>query len=58
MKKFEHILYSAVGLVALATGADLRGAVFSLCFVLPYLLAAGLFRHAAQEAALALPRNR
>ena len=41
-------LHGAVALVALVAGWDLRGAVFSLCFVLPYLFAAGLFRLAAR----------
>jgi hypothetical protein len=43
-------VHGAVALGALATGADTRGAMLSLCFVLPYLLAAGLFRLAAREA--------
>jgi hypothetical protein len=44
-------VHGAVALVALATGTDMRGAVLSLCFVLPYLFAAGLFRLAARETA-------
>lgn len=40
-------VHGAVSLVALAAGWDLRGAVLSLCFALPYLVAAGLFRRAA-----------
>jgi hypothetical protein len=47
-------VHGAVALVALATGTDLRGAVLSLCFVLPYLFAAGLFRLAAREPATAV----
>jgi hypothetical protein len=31
----------------------MRGAIFSLCFVLPYLFAATLFRLAAREPAAA-----
>jgi hypothetical protein len=46
-------VHGAVALSALAMGTDLRGAVFSLGFVLPYLLAAGLFRLAAREPAAA-----
>jgi hypothetical protein len=43
-------LHGAIALVALVAGWDLRGALFSLGFVLPYLVAAGLFRLAAREA--------
>lgn len=42
-------VHGVVALVALAAGWDMRGAVFSLGFVLPYLFAAGLFRVAARE---------
>lgn len=42
-------VHAAVSLVALVAGWDLRGAVFSLCFVLPWLFSAGLFRQAARE---------
>lgn len=45
------IAHGAVAAVALVAGWDLRGAVFSLGFVLPYLFAAGLFRLAAREQA-------
>ena len=38
-----------VAAIALAAGWDMRGAVFSLAFVLPYLAAAQLFRLAARE---------
>ena len=44
-------IHAAVSLVALAAGWDPRGAVLSLCFVLPWLFSAGLFRHAARETA-------
>src|SRR5690606_13426861 len=37
----------AVALVALVAGPDVRGAAFALCFVLPWLFSAGLFRRAA-----------
>ena len=47
------IAHGLVALVALVAGWDLRGAIFSLAFVLPYLFAAGLFRLAAREAAAA-----
>jgi hypothetical protein len=43
-------VHGAVALSALVMGTDLRGAVFSLGFVLPYLFAAGLFRLAAKQA--------
>lgn len=43
-------VHGAVALSALVLGTDLRGAVISLGFVLPYLLAAGLFRLAAKQA--------
>ena len=46
-------VHGVVALVALAAGWDLRGSVLSLCFVLPYLFAAGLFRLAAREPAAA-----
>lgn len=42
-------IHAAVALYALAAGWDLRGAVFSLAFVFPWLLSAGLFRKAARE---------
>ena len=42
----QSLLLSSVALVA---GWDMRGAIFSLCFVLPYLFAATLFRLAARE---------
>ncbi len=44
-------IHGAVALVALVAGWDMRGAVFALCFVLPWLLSAGLFRLAARQAA-------
>ena len=40
-------VHGTVALVALVAGTDPRGAALSLCFVLPWLLSAGLFRHAA-----------
>lgn len=43
------IAHGLVALVALVAGWDVRGALFSLCFVLPYLFAATLFRRAARE---------
>lgn len=42
-------VHGAVALVALVAGWDLRGSVLALCFVLPYLFSAGLFRLAARE---------
>lgn len=47
------IAHGLVALVALVAGWDMRGAIFSLCFVLPYLFAATLFRLAASESAAA-----
>ena len=47
------IAHALVSLVALAAGWDLRGAALSLCFVLPWLLSAGLFGKAAREQARA-----
>lgn len=44
-------IHGAVALVALVAGGDVRGAVFALCFVLPWLFSAGLFRIAARELA-------
>jgi hypothetical protein len=44
--------------VALVAGWDLRGAIFSLCFVLPYLFAATLFRLAASESTAAAAYKR
>ena len=41
-------VHAGAALYALAAGWDLRGAVFSLAFVFPWLLAAGLFRQAGQ----------
>lgn len=41
--------HGLVSVVALAAGWDLRGAVLSLCFVLPWLASAGLFRQAARS---------
>jgi hypothetical protein len=43
----EDNAWNLLFLVALVAGWDVRGAVFSLCFVLPWLLSAGLFRRAA-----------
>lgn len=43
------IAHGLVALVALFAGWDMRGAVLSLVFVLPYLFAATLFRMAARE---------
>ena len=40
-------LAAALWLLPLVAGTDPRGAALSLCFVLPWLLSAGLFRHAA-----------
>ncbi|MGN6113233.1 MAG: hypothetical protein ACTHOC_09575 [Luteimonas sp.] len=44
-------LHGVVALVALVATTDMRGALLSLCFVLPYLFSAGLFRLAARETA-------
>lgn len=41
-------IHAAVALYALVAGPDMRGAVFSLAFVFPWLLAAGLFRRVAR----------
>lgn len=43
-------LHGAVAVVALVAGPDLRGALFALAFVLPYLFSAGLFRLAERTA--------
>jgi hypothetical protein len=43
------IAHGLVSVVALVAGWDLRGAVFSLFFVLPWLVSAWLFRRAARE---------
>jgi uncharacterized membrane protein len=43
--------HGLVSLVALVAGWDMRGAVLSLFFVLPWLLSAGLFRKAAGSGA-------
>lgn len=43
------IAHGLVSVVALASGWDMRGAVFSLFFVLPWLVSAGLFRQAARS---------
>jgi hypothetical protein len=43
------IVHGLVSLVAIVAGWDLRGALLSLCFVLPWLVSAGLFRRAARE---------
>lgn len=43
----------ALSLWCLVAGPDLRGAMVSLFFVLPWLLSAGLFRKAAREEAAA-----
>lgn len=42
-------VHAAVSLAALVAGWDRTGAVLSLGFVLPYLVAASLFRRAARE---------
>ncbi len=42
--------HAVVSLVALFAGWDLRGALFSLAFVLPYLAAAGLFQRSMRAA--------
>lgn len=42
-------VHGLVSVVALVAGWDMRGAVFSLFFVLPWLLSAGFFRQAARE---------
>lgn len=41
--------HALVGVVALAAGWDMRGAVLSLFFVLPWLVSAGCFRQAARS---------
>ena len=41
--------HGLVSVIALVAGWDTRGALLSLCFVLPWLLSAGLFRQAARE---------
>jgi low temperature requirement protein LtrA len=46
-------IHGAVALAALALDPDKLGAALSLCFALPYLVAAGLFRMAARETAAA-----
>jgi hypothetical protein len=46
-------IHAAVALAALAMDPDKLGASLSLCFALPYLVAAGLFRLAAREGAAA-----
>lgn len=43
--------HGLVSVVALVAGWDMLGAVLSLCFVLPWLLSAGLFRKAANSGA-------
>lgn len=45
------IANGALSVVCLVAGWDYRGALFSLFFVLPWLLSAGLFRKAAREQA-------
>lgn len=46
------IIHALVSVVAIVAGWDPRGAVLSLCFVLPWLVSAGLFRMAAREQAM------
>jgi len=46
-------VHGAVALFALLAGWDMRGSLFSLGFVLPYLFAAGLFKLATRETAVA-----
>ena len=43
------IAHGGVALYALVAGMDQRGAIFALCFVLPYLFAAGLFGLSARQ---------
>ena len=43
------LVHGLVSVVAIAAGWDMRGAVRSLFFVLPYLFSAGLFRQAARS---------
>lgn len=42
-------VHGAVALYALVAGLDMRGAILSLCFTLPYLFSAGLFSLAARQ---------
>jgi hypothetical protein len=46
------IVHGLVSVVAIMAGWDLRGAVLSLFFVLPWLFSAGMFRMAAREQAV------